>query len=172
MPKIAFQAETIVAPTEAGLGSALLVHLPKKASAQLPSRGMTLVRGILDKTEFVTALEPDGHGSHWLIVDDDLRARAGIKADESVKLTIEQSNDWPEPDLPDTWQMTLVADEAVLSVWQDITPLARWDWIRWMRGAKQTTTRQRRIEQARSMLLAGKRRPCCFNRTECTFTLN
>jgi uncharacterized protein YdeI (YjbR/CyaY-like superfamily) len=47
--------------------------------------------------------------------------------------------------------------------WSDLTPIARGDFITWIDSAKQPETRRRRIERACSMLVAGKRRPCCFS---------
>ncbi|MGH7939374.1 MAG: YdeI/OmpD-associated family protein, partial [Bryobacteraceae bacterium] len=44
-------------------------------------------------------------------------------------------------------------------------PIARRDWIHWIISAKQAETRTRRIKNACSMLAAGKRRPCCFDRS-------
>ena len=51
------------------------------------------------------------------------------------------------------------------AVWSDITPIARRDWIYWIVSAKQAETRARRITTACSMLAAGKRRACCFDRS-------
>jgi uncharacterized protein YdeI (YjbR/CyaY-like superfamily) len=47
--------------------------------------------------------------------------------------------------------------------WSDLTPIARRDFMSWIDSAKQPETRRRRIERACSMLVAGKRRPCCFS---------
>lgn len=47
--------------------------------------------------------------------------------------------------------------------WQDLTPLARRDFITWIEGAKQPETRLRRIAKTCSVLPAGKRRPCCYS---------
>ena len=47
--------------------------------------------------------------------------------------------------------------------WRDLTPIARRDFISWLDSAKQPETRKRRIEKACSMLIAGKRRPCCYS---------
>jgi uncharacterized protein YdeI (YjbR/CyaY-like superfamily) len=46
---------------------------------------------------------------------------------------------------------------------RDLTPIARMDFISWIDSAKQPETRRRRIEKACSMLVAGKRRPCCYS---------
>jgi hypothetical protein len=47
-------------------------------------------------------------------------------------------------------------------LWSDI---ACRDWIQWTTSAKQPETRARRIKNACSMLAAGKRRVCCFDRS-------
>ncbi len=46
--------------------------------------------------------------------------------------------------------------------WEDITPLARNEWICWITSAKKSETRNRRIEIMNKNLLQGKHRPCCW----------
>ena len=57
---------------------------------------------------------------------------------------------------------TLLQNPKMLTMWEDITPLARNEWICWIIDAKKIETRNRRIEIAKSKLLSGKRRPCCW----------
>ena len=58
--------------------------------------------------------------------------------------------------------------KAILSVpkaqrvWEDITPLARNEWICWVISGKKAETRNIRIEKALSKLKGGMRRPCCW----------
>ncbi|MDO8425292.1 MAG: YdeI/OmpD-associated family protein [bacterium] len=56
----------------------------------------------------------------------------------------------------------LVTSQAALAAWEDITPLARNEWLCWIADAKKEETRNRRIERTRQELIAGKRRPCCW----------
>ena len=77
------------------IGSWTILRLPKSASAQLPSRSMTVVKGTINGARFHEALEPDGKGSHWFRVDDTLREAAGADADDTVTLEIEPTKDWP-----------------------------------------------------------------------------
>lgn len=49
-----------------------------------------------------------------------------------------------------------------LATWEDITPLARNEWICWITSAKQDETRKRRMCIACENLAQGKRRPCCW----------
>jgi hypothetical protein len=43
--------------------------------------------------------------------------------------------------------------------------VARRDWIRWLDSAKKPETRERRIANSCDMLVCGKRRVCCFDRS-------
>ena len=64
--------------------------------------------------------------------------------------------------VPADLQKALVADLVALSYWEDITPLARNEWICWIEDAKKPDTRRSRIERLRAELKEGKRRPCCW----------
>jgi uncharacterized protein YdeI (YjbR/CyaY-like superfamily) len=65
-------------------------------------------------------------------------------------------------DLPADLKKALVLDAKALATWEDITPLARNEWICWIESAKKAGTRTRRIEWGCSSLKEGKRRPCCW----------
>ncbi len=162
MATIRFEAELFT------IGAWTLLRLPKSASAQLPSRGLTMVEGTINDFRFKAVLEPDGTGSHWLRVDEPLRAAAGADAGETVLLAIEPAKEWPEPQVPEDLQSALAADPAAYILWMDCTTMARWDWIRWISATAQQQTRRRRIAVTCAKLKAGERRPCCFNRSLCT----
>lgn len=63
---------------------------------------------------------------------------------------------------PTDLQKMLASLPKVKAVWQDITPLAKNEWICWIESAKKDETRERRMRIMKENLLAGKRRPCCF----------
>jgi uncharacterized protein YdeI (YjbR/CyaY-like superfamily) len=64
--------------------------------------------------------------------------------------------------LPDALEAALRGDPKALATWEDITPLARNEWICWMTSAKKDETRRKRLEWGRASLSEGKRRPCCW----------
>jgi len=64
--------------------------------------------------------------------------------------------------LPTDVRKILASKAAVLTAWEDITPLARNEWICWIESAMKSETRERRIRIMRENLVAGKRRPCCW----------
>ena len=127
-----------------------------------------MVAGTIDDCRFQAALEPDGKGSHWFKLDNAMRKAVGAEAGDTVRLAIEPVKEWPEPNVPADLKKAFAAAPQAHTLWMEITPMARWDWIRWIGSTKNPDTRKRRIEVTFSKFKAGKRRPCCFNRTLCT----
>lgn len=68
-----------------------------------------------------------------------------------------------ELQVPTDLGKALAAAPSAQAVWQDLTPLARWDFIHWVNTAKLAETRKRRIKRTCEMLPTGKRRPCCYS---------
>ena len=60
------------------------------------------------------------------------------------------------------------APQKIRDLWAAITPMARWEWVRWVNATKNPDTRKRRVEVSISKMNSGKRRPCCFNLAACT----
>lgn len=65
-------------------------------------------------------------------------------------------------DLPADLHDALAADPAALAKWEDITPLARNEWICWVQSVKRDETRRNHVERTAAQLKEGKRRPCCW----------
>jgi uncharacterized protein YdeI (YjbR/CyaY-like superfamily) len=52
-------------------------------------------------------------------------------------------------DVPADLKASLLGDSEALAIWDDITPLARNEWICWVENAKGEPTRLKRIERVR-----------------------
>lgn len=64
--------------------------------------------------------------------------------------------------VPEDLRKALIATPAAKAVWEDVTPLARNEWICWVISGKKEETRSIRIDKALSKLTGGMRRPCCW----------
>ncbi len=156
------------AATAYSIDSSTIVRLPQEASGRLPSRGQVAVHGTINGCEFQTVLEPDGLKGHWIRVGQQLQRTADIGAGDVVNLVIEATPDWPEPDVPPDLATALAtAPQQIRDMWHDITPMARWEWVRWVNATANPVTRQRRVEVSISKMNNGKRRPCCFDLSAC-----
>lgn len=150
-------------------GGRAILQLPAKASKRLPSRGQVAVRGTIEGREVQTVLEPDGELGHWMRIDDALLEAAGVGAGDTATVEVEPTKEWPEPTVPPDLKKALSkAPKTVQDLWRAITPMARWEWVRWVNATKNPDTRKRRVEVSVSKLSSGKRRPCCFNLAACT----
>ena len=64
--------------------------------------------------------------------------------------------------MPADLRKAIVSTPRAKAVWDDITPLARNEWICWVISGKKAETRTTRIKKAISKLSGGMRRPCCW----------
>ncbi len=168
MSEIRFQSQLYT------IGSKIILHLPSEASAHLPTRGMAMVSGTLNEIPFKTLLEPDGRygvgkkPSHWFSPDKKLLSQAHATNGDIVSVSLEPTKEWIEPEIPDDFKKALATSAKATAIWEEITPLAHWDWIRWIRAVKTSETRKKHIEVALDKMNKGMRRPCCFNRNLCS----
>jgi hypothetical protein len=142
-----------------------ILTLPQAVSDMLHSRGMVMIQGTINGTHFRSVLQPDGQGSHWMKLDTKLCSAAKVDGKHSISLEITPIKEWPEPRVPTHLLKALAADPEAQTQWLDITPMARWDWLNWLGSVKLPQTQRQRPAKLCSMLKAGKRRPCCFNRS-------
>lgn len=150
------------------IGSWTILRLPESASAKLPSRGQTIVDGTINGCHFQIPLEPDGKCSHWFRLDKSMQEAASVVAGDTVTIEVKPIKKWPEPDVPVDLKHALAGAPQARALWQQITPMARWEWIRWIRSTDRQETRRRRTQVALSKLESGRRRPCCWNRNLCS----
>lgn len=150
------------------INSWMIVRLPKESSLKLPARSMVMVEGTLNGYAFKNVLEPDGCGSHWFRVESSLQKEAHVKVGDTIQIEITPSKNWINPEVPPDMKKALVGNETIHKLWNDITPMARWDWVRWVRAVKSEETRKKHVDVMISKLSHGMRRPCCFNRNLCS----
>lgn len=151
------------------IGKRMIVRLPETASEKLPSRGQVSVAGTVNGTDFQTVLEPDGRWGHWFNITDAQQKELAVAVGDVLTVEIQPRKEWPEPTIPKDFQQALAAaPQKVKDKWRDITPMARWEWVRWVNATNNLDTRDVRIEKSISKLSGKHRRPCCFNLAACT----
>ncbi|MBS3127644.1 YdeI/OmpD-associated family protein [Candidatus Woesearchaeota archaeon] len=64
--------------------------------------------------------------------------------------------------IPFDMQKALTSSPATRIAWNNLTPLARNEWICWVTSVKKPETRKQHIERVCTDLVQGKRRPCCW----------
>ncbi len=64
--------------------------------------------------------------------------------------------------VPADLREALISDPKAFAVWEDLTPLARNEWICWVTFVKKDQTRKDHLKRTVSELKEGMRRPCCW----------
>ena len=64
--------------------------------------------------------------------------------------------------VPTDLRKALISDISALERWEDLTSLARNEWICWVISTKKPETRRNHINRTITELLQGVRRPCCW----------
>ncbi len=64
--------------------------------------------------------------------------------------------------VPADLRKALASDANALAKWNDLTPLARNEWICWITFVKKDETRKEHVQRTISELNYGVRRPCCW----------
>ncbi len=155
----------LLRPAKPAAAAWVFFVLPRDISARLPTRSQVAVQGLLAGRPFQVTLEPDGQGGHWMKVESQLMTRAAVSAGDTVAVSMTVMAQQPEPELPADWRAALDEHPAARATWDDISAVARRDWIQWMTSGKKAETRTKRIATACDMLASGKRRACCFDRS-------
>lgn len=146
----------------------LILPLPEEASTQLPSRGQVAATALLDGHEVALVIEPDGRMGHWLDLDEELAATLDAHEGDTIDFVLTTASTWPEPEVPDDLAAALEDADDLAATWPSLTPMARWEWVRWIGSTRSEGTRARRVEVSIDKLRNGSRRPCCFNLASCT----
>lgn len=147
--------------------------LDSALSAALPSRGQVAVHvevaGHDDpaSAQTVIVVEPDGRKGHWLRLEE-LPIPATTSEGTELELTLTPAASWPEPQVPADLAAALEQAPDAAGPWADITPMARWEWVRWVGATRSASTRARRVDVSIDKLRTGSRRPCCFDLSSCT----
>ena len=64
--------------------------------------------------------------------------------------------------MPEDLRKALLSSAPAMTAWENITPLARNEWICWVEAVKKQETRDEHVIRVVSQLKEGKRRPCCW----------
>lgn len=159
-----YQIELKVSPYK--IKDFAIVRIPREESNKFTSRGQVMVEGLINGEPIFMPLEPDGNFGHWFNLND--LSNRSVDLNAPIDLRINQTTSWIEPKIPNDIKKAIKTEPAVFRLWKTITPLARWEWVRWINSTASEQTRAKRINVALDKMNKGEKRPCCWNRNLCT----
>jgi hypothetical protein len=144
------------------VGSGAKIAFPLRIARKVAE--MESIEGTINDHPFRATLDHLEAGRRELRVNAAMLRGAAASVGDTVSLAILG----PEPKLvdPPDLRTALARSAAATALWAEMSEVARRDYVRWIEGTKNPTTRARRVQRTIEQLADGKRRPCCFNAYE------
>lgn len=131
--------------------------LPFDAAKFFGTRGRVPVRCTVNGFPLRTSIFPTGDGTHYMVLNRDVRAGAKVKGGETVTVKMERDTEprviTPHPDLA----RALKANREARAAWDKLSYSNQREHARSVEEAKRPETRQRRVERAIAVLAAGNK---------------
>jgi uncharacterized protein YdeI (YjbR/CyaY-like superfamily) len=114
------------------------------------------VKGTVDGVPFTSSLMPRGGGILFLVVNSALRELIGKSGGDAVTVSMELDVRPIRIAVPPALRSALTKDRAARQVFEALAPSHRKAYALWIAGAKQESTRDRRLAKALQMLHRGE----------------
>src|SRR6185369_7774282 len=125
----------------------VVIRLPFDAQKVWGTRGQIRVKGEINNFAFRTSIFPTGDGHHYMIVNKQMQkggsVRPGMEAHFRMEPDLAERTVPASPEL----EQTLKQSRRLQKFYQGLTPSTRTEIVRWIAGAKQRETRERRADQ-------------------------
>jgi hypothetical protein len=122
------------------------------------SKARVSVAGTVNDFPFRNSLMPEGDGTHSMMVSKELRAGANAHTGDLVSVTIQRDTEERTVSVPPDLATALTSNPEAAAVFETMTYSQKKEFVDWISGAKQATTRASRAAKASEMLATGKKR--------------
>ncbi|MCY7352497.1 MAG: YdeI/OmpD-associated family protein [Cytophagaceae bacterium] len=123
------------------------VDVPLNVEETFGKTGQIWIRGTANGKPFETTLLPRADGEHYLILNADIRQRAGAQLGEDLDLAIEENPVLRDRELPVPDDLAAVLDDYpdVKAAFERLSKSRRYYLIEWIEEAKKPETRMARL---------------------------
>ncbi len=125
------------------VGNIHIIRFPHSVPEMFGTRGHVRVKGRLNGVEMERSLIPAGDGTHYLIINQELRRLARAVEGSMLEVELERT-EHRDLDLPEELEAVLELDEAARDRYWRQSDATRRDMIIWISQAKRQETRERR----------------------------
>ncbi|MGI9030398.1 MAG: YdeI/OmpD-associated family protein [Ilumatobacteraceae bacterium] len=138
-------------------GGSAYIDLPFDVPAAFGTKGRVSLKGTIDGHEFTTSTGPR-HGEWYIVVNRELRQRAGVEPGDVVDVVIDRDDAPRTVEAPEDLAVALADDGAAAQRWATMAYSHRKQYVSWVADAKRPITRSRRVAQSVEMIRRGERR--------------
>ena len=137
-------------------GAWTFIRAPFSVEKEFGVKGRVAVQGAINGIPFRSSLLPQGGGEHILVVNKELRDRAGVTAGDTARFVLERDDAPREVDLPAELAQALAANTDAQSLFARLSYSHQKEYADYVAEAKRPETRQRRAANAVDLLLAAE----------------
>ncbi|HVF45366.1 MAG TPA: YdeI/OmpD-associated family protein, partial [Pyrinomonadaceae bacterium] len=138
-------------------GEVCSIDIPFDVEKTFGGRGRVPVRGTLNGAPYRTAVFRMGGDCHFMVVNRQLRAAAGVRGGETVPVTMERDDEPRVIEPPADFARALKSNKEARATWDTLSYTHRREHVQHIEEAKKPETRRRRIEKSVETLAAGKK---------------
>lgn len=154
-PEFEFDADLELASED---GGGVYVAVPFNVQEAYGTRGQVPIRATIDGFPYQGSLTPMGDGQHVLIVLKIIRGAIGKTWGETVHVKLARDTAPRTIEVPDDFVAAMAAVPGLREKFEAMAYSHRREYVQWIERAKKYETRQRRLEEAVTMIQAGKKR--------------
>ena|SRR5579871_3193598 len=139
-------------------GAWTFLPIPFDVQAVFGSKARVAVAGTINGFAFRNSLQPEGDGTHSMMVGKELQLGAGAKAGDLVHVVMRRDDEERPVEVPEDFAAALEGDAKAGPFFAGLTASQKKEYVDWIVSAKQAATRAGRIEKALVFLGEGKKR--------------
>ena len=133
------------------------IAIPFSVEQEWRSKGSVKVKGTLNGQPLRSSLFPNGDGSHHMMLNRDLMAKAKCFVGDTVQVVLEPDTEPRTYAMPADLAKAVKADKKAAATWASFPPSAHKLYVEWVEGAKREETRKSRVAKAVALLADGKK---------------
>lgn len=135
------------------------IVLPFSAKAVFGKAGLIKVKGTINGYPFRNAISPQGDGTHYMVVNKQLRKASGVSGGQRIHVVMEEDTEERIVIVPEDFQQALDGNADAKAFFEGLTASYRGTYVGWIESAKRAETRVGRIEKAIEKLLKKVKDP-------------
>lgn len=138
-------------------GGICFFEFPYDVLETFGTRARVPVSGTVNGFPFRSSLSPMGAACHVMPINAELRAGAGCRDGDVVKVVLDRDTAPRTVDVPPDLARAMKKSGAAAALWGTLSYTHQKEYAQWITEAKKPETRERRVTQAIAMMEAGKR---------------
>ena len=138
-------------------GAWTFIRVPFSVEEEFGTRARVAVRGSVNGVEFRSSLMPQGGGTHILVVNKQLRDKAGVDVGDTASFKVALDTEPRVVEVPDELRRALQANDDARNAFDRLSYSHQKEYADFVSEAKRPTTRERRAARSVEMLTEGRR---------------